>query len=47
MFPTHHIPPTDCPYMTDIYFISIRRVVHVAPAPAAGVRISTEHIPFP
>ena len=22
--PTHHIPRTDCPYTTDIYFISIR-----------------------
>jgi hypothetical protein len=24
-FPTHHIPPTDCPYGTDIYFFTIRR----------------------
>jgi len=23
-FPNHHISPTDCPYKTDIYFISIR-----------------------
>jgi hypothetical protein len=24
-FPTHHIPPTDCPYQTDIYFYNVRR----------------------
>jgi hypothetical protein len=24
-FPTHHIPPTDCPYETDIYFYNVRR----------------------
>ena len=23
-FPNHHTPPTDCPYTTDIYFMSIR-----------------------
>ena len=23
-FPTHHIPPTDCPYKTDIYFYNLR-----------------------
>ena len=23
-FPTHHIPLTDCPYKTDIYFVTIR-----------------------
>jgi translation initiation factor 2 subunit 3 len=24
VFPTHHIPPTDCPYKTDIYFYNLR-----------------------
>ena len=30
VFPNHHIPPTDCPYTTDIYFISFRAGVRAA-----------------
>ena len=27
MFPKYHIPPTDCPYETDIYFYNLRGFV--------------------
>jgi 6-phosphofructokinase 1 len=43
VFPTHHIPPTDCPYDTDTFFLfsSIlgQNAVHAAFAGLTGVTV--------